>query len=594
MSATDSEVISYVSNLQIKDNKVITTDSVIIQINNYKGEYATYITIPYSKNEKLNINDAWIEDVNGKIIRKLKSNEFTDHSAISDYSIYEDYFVKTAQLRHNQYPYRIVYSYQKSTADFLTKIWAPLLFNDQDVRSAKLIVSIPANDYPIRYKYENIKEPDIQTIGDKKIYSWEASYISEERQMYSPISELKIPKVYITPLNFKYGLKGSWDSWVSFGNWICKLNEKSTVLPESEKQKVDELILGINHPKEKIKILYQYMQKHTRYVNVSLKIGGLKTYPASYVVQNKYGDCKALSTYMIALLERAGLKAYYTLIKSGANVRPIDKNFPCQVFDHVIVTVPIEKDTLFLECTNKDIPMGYLGTFTQGRDALVIKEDSSYFIRTPELTPEDVTYSSFTNVSIKDNDLISCEIEMTLRGYAFETLNYYVSNHHKSEIEKISRNFIYAGNYNFESLVIKGDKNEKSEITLQAKIKPQNSFKSYGNDFVLSSFPFTLSQLEPIEERTQDIQLNYPISRNDTIVYHFSGVSLSDKKPEDITIESPYGNYSVRFDLNDNQLKVIKKLLIFKGSYSVNEYSEFYRFWSSIQANENKNYYLKR
>ena len=587
--ATDSEIISYISHWQLEEGKAICYDSIVIQINNSRGENAARISLPYSKNEKLNIGDVWIEDRQGNIVRKLKKNDWEEHSAFSTSTFYSDYYVKTAQLKHNEYPYRIVYSFRTTTTDFLGIGWSPVIFANQDIQSARLTIHIPAENYPVRFKNENIADPEILTVGKLKQYTWQTAYRSKKAEKFAPSSELQIPSVYFIPVFFKYGVKGSWESWNTVGNWISKLNEKTTILPEDEKQKVNQLVVGASTPLEKAKILYAYLQQQTRYINVSLKTGGLKSYPAEYVAKNKYGDCKALSTYMIALLEQVGIPAYYTLIQAGEAIKPIDKDFPHQAFNHVIVTLPLDNDTLFLECTSKNIPFGYLGTFTQGREALVIQKNQSFFVRTPALESQDVACSSYITAN---NPSTKIDCTMHLRGAAFDELKFFFANTHRDELEKAVRWFIPAGNYDVQSLAIQQEP-DKPVIAIQAALQISSVTKNYGNHIALSPFPIALPGIEPPQERKQGIALYYPIAQSDTIAYNFPYQTIATVKPEDIDIRSPYGVYSVQYNITEHQLLVIKNLLIFQGFYPVSEYAAFYEFWSAVRANENKNYYIE-
>ena len=150
-----------------------------------------------------------------------------------------------------------------------------------------------------------------------------------------------------------------------------------------------QMLVIVTNKQEQIKILYHYLQDETRYVNISIKTGGLKPFPAAFVTEKKYGDCKALTNYMKAMLSHIGITSYYSKIFAADAVKNIDKSFPSQQFNHVILCVPFEKDTIWLDCTSKG-PFNYLGTFTQNRDAYIIKKNSSFFAKTPVLKFKDV------------------------------------------------------------------------------------------------------------------------------------------------------------------------------------------------------------
>ena len=68
----DNEVVSFVTNAKVENQKLTIHYSYVLQINNRKGEDLTQITIPFSKKEKIQNLEGWIEDAKGQIIRKLK------------------------------------------------------------------------------------------------------------------------------------------------------------------------------------------------------------------------------------------------------------------------------------------------------------------------------------------------------------------------------------------------------------------------------------------------------------------------------------------------------------------------------------------
>ena len=53
---------------------------------------------------------------------------------------------------------------------------------------------------------------------------------------------------------------------------------------------------------DKVKKIYQYMQNKTRYVNVSIGIGGWMPMSPEEVRKKGYGDCKGLTNYMKTML----------------------------------------------------------------------------------------------------------------------------------------------------------------------------------------------------------------------------------------------------------------------------------------------------
>ncbi len=104
--------------------------------------------------------------------------------------------------------------------------------------------------------------------------------------------------------------------------------------------------------------LYNYLQQNSHYVGIQLGIGGWQTYDAIYVATKKYGDCKALSNFMISLLKEAGIKAHAVVIEAGEDQKDFDKDFAHDPFDHVICCVPLDKDTIWLECTESVFTTG--------------------------------------------------------------------------------------------------------------------------------------------------------------------------------------------------------------------------------------------
>ncbi len=418
-------VLEYNTDIKIEKGKLIEEKSILIQINNKTANWISDVEITYSEDDKLEILEASILNPSGQVIRKLKKKEIISRSNMSDDTFYENLFLKEFKLKWHEYPYLIKYVYRKKTDDFLfiTK-WYPVLFENVPVNKATLNVSIP-KDYEIFINYSESLEQSTDTLENHYTFAWESSYLKQLKSEPFGINlREKLPNVTIVPKKFQYGLEGHHDTWSSFGDWQSQIITGLDDLPQSEKIIVDRIIEGLTDKKQIINKLYRHMQDNTRYINVTIDEGGLVPYPASYVCENKYGDCKALTIYMKALLKQAGIESFYTLIYAGSNPVKVNKSFPSQQFNHVILNIPLEKDTIWLENTVNYFPINYLGTFTQNRTGLMINGNESKLINTPRLKSENVfdKCQYEFNLNIEGNGTL--KVSKSLGGPEFERYKY--------------------------------------------------------------------------------------------------------------------------------------------------------------------------
>ena len=238
----------------------------------------------------------------------------------------------------------------------------------------------------LRYKAKNINiTPEISTDKKYKFYKWAVKNLAAiEYEEGSVKYESRYPQVILAPNEFRiYDTEGTMTSWKSFGLWEHNLTKSLYDLSPDKIAFFTGLVKDAKTENEKIKIIYQYLQKNFRYVSIQLGIGGYKPFPASFTDQKKDGDCKGLSFYMHAILSSLGIKSYVALINAEYNREPVDPAFPCNQFNHMILCVPSAKDTTWLECTSRTNDFGVLGSFTENRNALLITADGGELVKTP-------------------------------------------------------------------------------------------------------------------------------------------------------------------------------------------------------------------
>ena len=578
----DALLLQQRTDIEVRNGILKKSESFEIQINNRTGEKFTKLSIPYSRLNKVKITEACLKDLYGNTIRKLKKSEVTDRSRFSDNTLYEDQMVMEFTLKHNVYPYILACSFEYRVGEyFYLDYWSPVLDYDIPTQFAELNVFVPA-DYSILYSCHNTDQPMVDSLEGRITYRWQAAYSGDlEEEVQSPPLFDFLPSVFVVPEHFTYGVPGSCNSWKNFGNWVYDLSKGLNDLPPGEKQKISGLVRGIEDDKEKIRVLYHYLQDATRYINVSIETGGFKPYPSSYVAENKYGDCKALTNYFQSVLDYAGIKSYYTLVNAGSLINHVDTGFPSSQFNHAFLFVPTENDSIWLDCTS-DRAFNYLGTSTQNRFALVIDKDSSHLVRTPSLNVPDVMASRMIHVSSRPDGRADVSYRNEYRGRMYEILADY--DHYYTESEKsvkLTKRFGRNGVDPSEFRINLAHR-DSTRIGMSYSALADHIYNQYGDEILIENIAFTFPRFEKPADRKLPVQIDYPSFETDTLFYEISpGFELAQTIGTH-DVMTKYGKYRIEFNNLGNSVRVVKSMTVFTGNYPVSEYRDFYDFFKLI------------
>ncbi len=587
--AQDARVLRKINKIEVSDGKLIQTDTLTFLVNNRNGEELCQVTIPYSKMEKVSDINGWIEDVHGKRIRNLQSNDIKDASFINEGSLYQDEYIKTLSLKYNVYPYKTIFTYKKSVKQFLSIAdWSPVFNYNMPTDFALLSISSPA-----QYKYRHI-ESGVKSHGKDSIQGiihreWTSEYTKQlpSEKLSVDRSEL-CPYVKIAPTHFFYGVNGDLSSWSNFGQWAFQLNQNLNDLTTEDKEKVKELTNSITDTKEKIRRTYHFLQDHTRYINISLGIGGFKPYPASYVSVNKYGDCKALSNYMKSLLEVAGIKSYYTIVEGSCFPARVLKEFPSQQFNHIILTVPLGKDTLYLENTSNISPFDYIGTFIQDRDALLISETGGKLIHIPAIPEKTAENHKTTDISMATTGNAIARLTYRFHGYDFDQFNALKHQYNQDQQDEVIKEFMPFSNYEVINWNLQKPDRDSASITLNSDINLYKFLKPLGDEYYFSILPLGTLGFEVPENRELPAYFPFPMTTTDTIYFTPPQGYRIKSHPESTQIQSKFGHCFYQFIPGNNKLTLIRRFKINPGMVTKEDYKSFYSFLMDIAETDRK------
>lgn len=565
-----------------------------ITILNERGDDFAYLYEVYDKLRSIKSIEGRLFDASGREIKSLKSKDIEDRSGVSSISLMEDNRVKVHNFYYKVYPYTVEYEVVTEFNNTLMfPSWFPQPAEKYAVEKSIFSVICPAW-FTFRYKMFNYPgEPQINDNHDKKIYTWQVNNLPVViREFAAPDFPYLTTCIFFSPDKFEFeGYKGGSTSWQELGQFQVQLNQGRDILPEAVKQKVHTLADAAITTKEKIRVLYEYLQKNTRYVSIQLGIGGFQPFDAAYVASKAYGDCKALSNYMYALLKEANIKSCYTQIKSGAGKFFFMPDFPCDQFDHIILCVPLQNDTMWLECTDQTLSAGYLGDFTCNRFGLAIDENGGKLVHTP-------IYSMKQNIEIRNVRAVlqndgTLDINANTRygGLQQDDVHGLINNLSKDKVKEYLHEELDFATYNINSFDYKENKSALPSIDESLDITVSNYATITGKRLFVVPNVMTKSgrKLSTDTARKYDIELGYEYKDVDTVEIELPKGYEPEAMPQDVSVVSKFGKYNSSVKLKDNKLFYYRSMEKYSGRFPAKDYNELVKYYETIyKADRNK------
>lgn len=577
--------------------EVVAIDEVHIHhryaltIMNEKGDDFANFSEYYGRFSKIESAEGYLYNEEGKELLKARKKQMQDLSAVSGMNLIDDTRQLSHSFYHNIYPYTVEYNVEiVNTSTFSLPAWIPQGAPRLSVQNSKLKVSFPSIN-PIRYLNFDCGIADSSgSDAAQKILSWTVSNLrAMEEEPYSPEWELHSRRIILAPESFMLeNYEGSMKSWDSFGKFIAFLNKDRFTLPENIKKSVHEIADSISDPKEKVKALYQFMQKNTRYVSIQLGIGGWQPLTADFVGTHGYGDCKALSNYMYSILREAGIKSNYTLIRAGRSAPALLPDFVSQQFNHVILFVPFEQDTIWLECTSQSLPAGYLSSFTSDRYALSINESESKLVRTPPYTSEQNTQTRFTSATLQEDGSLLTEIQTKYTGVKQDKVHFQINYNSKDKIKEALNKSIDLPSYDVVNFEYIEEKNALPQISEKLNLLVHNySSQSGKRIFIVPNICTRFSERVADDSlRTFEICINEAFSESDSVIIQTPEGFSAESIPSLALIRTDFGEYTYSVSFSKNQLLLERTLQIYGGIYPASQFRSLQKFYNEVFSSD--------
>lgn len=542
----------------------------------------------YDKLHELKNIEGVLYDAEGRELKRLKNKQVLDLSGSDDNALADDNRRKAHHFYYKVYPYTVEYEVDiRFNGTLFFPVWLPREDEYFSVEQSSFSVTAPAS-YKVRHKAINFQQSPVESEGEKgrKVLTWEVSGLHAIIDEYASPDWIEMnPMVFTGPTEFeieKY--KGSMNNWEEFGRFVYSLKMGRDQLPANVKQTVKDLTAGLTDQRAIVSRLYEYLQKNTRYISIQLGIGGWQPFDANYVATKAYGDCKALTNYMYSLLKEAGIPSHYTLIKAGRGRGNIIADFPSQQFNHVILCVPIGKDSIWLECTSQTVPAGYLGTFTSDRYALLVTNEGGKLVRTPKYALKDNLQIRKINAVLEPDATLKVNASTTYTGIQQESFHNLINDLSKDKVKEVLHESLDFGTYDIASFDYKETKAALPVVEEKLDIAVANYATITGKRLFIVPNIMTRTgrKLSPDSTRQYDIVLLTEYKDVDTVEISIPAGFSPEAMPKDVSLKTKFGKFECSTRLQGDKLYYYRTIEHFSGRYPAADYPELVKFYETM------------
>lgn len=374
-------------------------------------------------------------------------------------------------------------------------------------------------------------------------------------------------------------------TWEEVGRWYWGLIRDQLYADENLRRVVRELLQGASDVRERVRRIYDWVVRNTRYVGLEFGIHGFLPYRVPQIVQRGFGDCKDKASLIYTMLREAGIDARIVLVRTRRNGAIADLPASLAVFDHAIAYVP-ELD-LYLDGTAEHSGMEELPAMDQGVTVLLVGPDGAELRRTPVLPADRNRRTRTMQVELEADGGGRIEVLEEVRGN--EAPGYRVTYQAEgTRAERFERTMraVFPGlelerGVAMEGLTRYGD---PIRIRYAARVPQFAQLDADG----LRLRATVLDQLTPVfaraEERRHALDLqgtsSYVEERRVRVPAGMRVLAL----PEGGEAESAFGRFSLRLEQGGGEIVARTELELLRDRISAEEYGAFRAWLEAVDA----------
>jgi hypothetical protein len=349
----------------------------------------------------------------------------------------------------------------------------------------------------------------------------------------------------------------------------------------------DKLTKNIKYKREKAETIFNWVQENITYVAFEDGLGGFVPRSAASVCTKRYGDCKDMANLLYEMLNHVGITSFRTWI--GTRDRHYSYlEVPTPMVDnHMINTVVIENDTIFLDATDSYVPFGMPSAFTQTKEALLGIDDQNFkIIKVPAQNPQQSVSKIISNMTL-DQETLNVSEKRSLTGYdKVDFISEYTYKKGDKTDEEYLNTTLALGNNKTKYINISKENfdNQNTPLILNYDLNIENYAKVIGNkSYVNMNIDRTLSKSNlDIKDRKYSKKIDYKFHKNFVTTFTVPKDYKVNYVPEESFFENPNYSFKIYYEVKDNQIIQHKTITINTLRIENDEFESWNDFIKSI------------
>lgn len=371
------------------------------------------------------------------------------------------------------------------------------------------------------------------------------------------------------------------------GKWYWGLSQDMFDLDEATRKLAREITKGLTTDDEKVRAVYNWVIKNTRYVALEFGINRLKPRRCVQTVARGWGDCKDKATVIVTLLEELGIDATIVIIRTQLRGMFESSVASLAPFDHAIAYVP--SLDLYLDGTAEFTGTRELPAFDQQGLAILVNEGKPELVTLPLLDPNGNTVARTIEAVVAADGSAKLDVDVSVTGSnapRWRRRFHATAKQRERIVSDLSREFTgFTLTPGQAALQVHSDDYEKP-FSLRARGQAPAYARRNGDRL---SLPVT-TRLRLTEAYASLSSRNLPVAIpvmgtvSDVFKVKLPPGFKVTEAPTKVASASRFGKYSVDVEQNGNEVTVSSRVTINVTRVAPEDYERWKAFCQAVDA----------